>query len=142
MLKLHTPYTRTRKRKCLPSNNTSSCKFCVIKGFNCSLHESHPKLFALIDQNTIQHIETDTSHADRTRGHSSEVSTSQEDIMAADEPLQLPDKQVVFELVDLYFRLIHNVVHTMFHEHSCISDIQHEMLPPMVSFAIIALSAR
>jgi hypothetical protein len=55
--------------------------------------------------------------------------------------LLLP-KPLVTELTDLYFQLIHNGPHTMFHVLSFVTDLEVGLIPEFIILAMMALSAR
>lgn len=59
-----------------------------------------------------------------------------------DQSIQLPPKAVCLELVELYFDYIHDQFHSLFHRPSFIEDVEKGRAPPVILFAILALSAR
>jgi hypothetical protein len=62
--------------------------------------------------------------------------------MAPQNPVQMPPIPVCVELVHLYFDLIHDQFHSLFHRPSVIQDVEQGRTPPVILFAIMALSAR
>ena len=55
---------------------------------------------------------------------------------------QLPPKALCLELVHLYFDFIHDQFHSLFHKPSVIEDVEAGRAPPVIIFAMMALSAR
>ncbi|KAJ5757232.1 uncharacterized protein N7511_007414 [Penicillium nucicola] len=51
-------------------------------------------------------------------------------------------QELYHELVPLYFRYIHNVAHTMFHEASFMRQLHEGQAPPILVYAMYALAAR
>lgn len=54
----------------------------------------------------------------------------------------LPVRSVLRELVELYFGLIHNGPHTLFHVPSFLAELDGNRAPEVLLMAMIALSAR
>ncbi len=54
----------------------------------------------------------------------------------------LPARPVVHELVNLYFRLIHNCPHTLFHVPTILGDLGGVSIPELIVLSMMALSAR
>lgn len=57
------------------------------------------------------------------------------------DPLQLPTT-IVLEIVELYFDLIHDQFHTLFHRPTFTETVEKGTAPPVILYAMIALSAR
>jgi hypothetical protein len=64
-----------------------------------------------------------------------ETSTKQAEI-------PLPPLELCLELVELYFDLIHDQFHSLFHRPSFIEQVKKGTAPPVLLFAMMALSAR
>ncbi|KAL5354340.1 hypothetical protein ACLOAV_000429 [Pseudogymnoascus australis] len=54
----------------------------------------------------------------------------------------LPGGQLLREVVDIYFQLIHNVPHTLFYKPSFWADVESGEIPEMILLGMIALSLR
>lgn len=54
----------------------------------------------------------------------------------------LPGGQVLREVVDIYFQLIHNFPHTLFYKPSFWADIESGNIPEMILLGMVALSLR
>jgi hypothetical protein len=54
----------------------------------------------------------------------------------------LPPQALITELVQLYFDLIHDCFHSLFHPPTFIEDVARGDAPPVIVFAMMALSAR
>lgn len=54
----------------------------------------------------------------------------------------VPDKALTFELVELYFKYIHDQFHSLFHRPSFILDLHQGNAPTVIVYAMMALSAR
>lgn len=78
--------------------------------------------------NPLPDISPRSSECDRDRAQSLEV--------------QLPPMQLCLELVDLYFRYIHDLFHSLFHRPSLMQDVVDGTIPKVILYAIISLSAR
>lgn len=103
---------RESKRKCLANGTDSPCKRCLRLNFCCSI-------VAPADAGV---------HASLVTGDSfSEI---------------LPRPEVCNELVDLYFELIHDKDHSLFHRPSFITRQRSGLADMMHIYAILALAAR
>ena len=56
--------------------------------------------------------------------------------------MPLPPQELCLELVELYFDLIHDQFHSLFHRPSFIGQIRNGTAPRVLLFAMMALSAR
>ncbi|KAK0112921.1 hypothetical protein ONS95_014642 [Cadophora gregata] len=122
---------RLRKRKCLPidSEGSGCCQLCRDQALPCSLATTSSKNRRIVP-------------ADNSSSPvNSEVITSSK-ILPKEPSSLLPPQPVLDELVDLYFRLIHDGPHTLFHEPSFVSKVASNSAPAALVFAVIALSAR
>jgi len=54
----------------------------------------------------------------------------------------LPHLSLCLELVELYFDLIHDQFHTLFHRPSFTNAVEQGKAPPLILYAMLALSAR
>jgi hypothetical protein len=55
---------------------------------------------------------------------------------------QLPAMVVILELVELYFDLIHDQFHSLFHRSSFTEDVMHDRVPHVILNGMMAMSAR
>jgi len=56
--------------------------------------------------------------------------------------ISLPPWELCLELVELYFDLIHDQFHSLFHRPSFIEQVRTGTAPQVLLFAMMALSAR
>jgi Fungal specific transcription factor domain len=56
--------------------------------------------------------------------------------------MPLPPLELRLELVELYFDLIHDQFHSLFHRPSFIEQVKTDTAPRVLLFAMMALSAR
>jgi hypothetical protein len=49
---------------------------------------------------------------------------------------------VILELVELYFDLIHDQFHSLFHRSSFTEDVMHDRVPHVILNGMMAMSAR
>jgi hypothetical protein len=54
----------------------------------------------------------------------------------------LPGGQVLREVVDIYFQIIHNFPHTLFYKPGFWADVESGEIPEMILLGMIALSLR
>ncbi|CZR68016.1 uncharacterized protein PAC_17915 [Phialocephala subalpina] len=123
---------RVRKRKCIPipTDESGCCQLCKDQPVPCSLTTSYVKNRRI--------VRSDDRLSPVTAGNVVANSPS-----SADDPSSLiPPKSVLVELVDLYFRLIHDGPHTLFHEPTFLSNLSSKSVPISLLLAVIALSAR
>ncbi|PVH84960.1 hypothetical protein DL98DRAFT_568590 [Cadophora sp. DSE1049] len=122
---------RLRKRKCLPipGEDSGCCQLCRDQALPCSLTITSNKNRRIVPANNT------------TSPVNSEVIASPKN-PSNDPASLLPPKPVLNELVDLYFRLIHDGPHTLFHEPTFVSNLASNSVPAGLVFAVIALSAR
>ncbi len=123
-----------RKRRCIPipSDDSGCCQLCKDQSIPCSLTVSSSRNRRIVPASSHSPpvvSENTTLSSLHTSGHSS------------DQRL-LPPKPVIAELVDLYFRLIHDGPHTLFHEPTFISKLASNLIPEGLLFAVISLSTR
>lgn len=60
----------------------------------------------------------------------------------AETGMPLPPLELCLELVELYFDLIHDQFHSLFHRPSFIELVRKRTAPRVLLFAMMALSAR
>jgi hypothetical protein len=97
------------------------CSYCDERGFTCRRGRTPVK--------ARQHEITGTT----VQSLSSET---------AETGMPLPPRELCLELVELYFDLIHDQFHSLFHRPSFIELIRKGTAPRVLLFAMMALSAR
>jgi hypothetical protein len=60
----------------------------------------------------------------------------------ATEDVTLPPSAVCFHLATLYFDYVHDQLHTLFQKPAFMADMVMNKCPPVIMFAVVALSAR
>lgn len=60
----------------------------------------------------------------------------------ASNELILPPQVLQEQLVELYFRYIHDTFHSLFHQPSLLEDVRHGTVPRVILLSIISLSSR
>ncbi|KAL2820162.1 hypothetical protein BDW59DRAFT_164775 [Aspergillus cavernicola] len=116
---------RSRKRRCIPTSKGQACQLCLSLSAPCSL-SLVPRPDTTID-----------------RGGSSQTGRSRELPPALDNHLgALASREVCVELVNLYFRFIHDIPHTIFHQPSFLHRLNEGTAPMIHVYAMCALAAR
>lgn len=105
---------RKGKRRCDLAKANSACPQCIQRNMSCS---------ALQSPSTIQ-------------------STPPATYIPATMTTIVHDGEEIFQLVDLYFKFIHNQPHTLFHEPSFRSCVINGTASPQVLLSMMGLSAR
>jgi hypothetical protein len=77
-------------------------------------------------------------HSSQQGGVTSPYST---DSIATDD-VRLPPSVVCFHLATLYFDYVHDQLHTLFQKPAFMADMIMNKCPPVIMFAVVALSAR
>lgn len=78
------------------------------------------------------------------------ATTGMADMMALDRPVArgispqaaVQDKALCFELVELYFKYIHDQLHSLFHRPSFMLDLHEGTAPLVLVYGMMAMSAR
>ncbi|KIW14590.1 hypothetical protein PV08_07374 [Exophiala spinifera] len=121
---------RNRRRKCELAGPEPPCAWCKERGLPCSLAEDvklyHPK-------GQLSQPSLDSSLARSVGPHRDQTTT---------DAVQLPSAALCIELVELYFKYIHDLFHSLFHRPSVLEDVADGSMPEVLLFAIISLSAR
>jgi hypothetical protein len=126
-----------RKKRCIPTSPESigPCKLCQSLSAPCSLvpnFQHNPPIEGLLSlPDTTQSIESASPSTQRYRDNHDPSHTS-----------ILPPKALLRDLINLYFRLIHNGPHTLFHEPTFHAEFESDNLPPYLLLAIASVSAR
>jgi hypothetical protein len=124
------PDSRIRKRRCLPTPESGSCQLCKYQSIPCSLtcrNGQNRRIIPADDQ---------SSSATSGRATAAYLPTN------ADPLLLIPPKPVCNELVELYFRLIHDGPHTLFHKPTFLSRLAENVIPGYLLHAVVSLSTR
>ena len=79
----------------------------------------------------------------RARRHeNTEITFQSPSSETAETGMPLPPRELLLELVELYFDLIHDQFHSLFHRPSFIEQVRKGTAPRVLLFAMMALSAR
>lgn len=115
---------RSRRRKCvtLTDGGSTTCSYCRERGFTC--HRDGASIKAL--QRNVKAFLIQTPALVSAESHG----------------LPLPPPELCMELVELYFDLIHDQFHSLFHRPSFIEDVRRGEAPRLILFAMMALAAR
>jgi hypothetical protein len=116
-----------RKRKCDIVVNGEGCTSCQVRGAECS--RKHLPLLAASEPKR-------SSRARSPRLNGQVVATVEETTSG------LPPKPICVELSQLYFDLIHDKFHSLFHQPSMIQDVLDSRAPVVLLYGMMALSAR
>jgi hypothetical protein len=112
--------SRSRRRKCELQRGTNTCTYCSERGITC--------------------IRKEPSYGSTSPGSGPDSSVVVH--RPIENGLELPPPALCMELVELYFDLIHNQFHALFHPPSFIEDVRQGVAPRTILFAMMALSAR
>jgi hypothetical protein len=118
------PQNSSRRRKCHTPEFGTSCTYCVDRGIQCTRSSLPPR--------------------PRPPDVPKQLAPAIEQTAARSSPqtVELPPISVCVELTHLYFDLIHDQFHSLFHRPSVIRDVEEGKAPPVILFAMMALSAR
>lgn len=116
---------RKRRRRCETVSQGQACLHCIDRGVNCSFTAKANVSNGIWASSPISPTITEF---ELTRCQS--IST------------QLPTRPLCIELVDLYFRYIHDTFHSIFHRPSLMEEVEAGTVPTVLLFGIISLSAR
>ncbi|KAL2759326.1 hypothetical protein ACRALDRAFT_2094899, partial [Sodiomyces alcalophilus JCM 7366] len=120
---------RTRRRKCEVPVPGAQCVYCATQNISCSRAGSTtasavPAPSAAPPAQHVQHAQiAPKSHA---------ISPA----------AVVQDKALCFELVELYFKYIHDQLHSLFHRPSFMLDLHEGTAPLILVYGMLALSAR
>ncbi|ATY66663.1 Fungal specific transcription factor [Cordyceps militaris] len=117
--KLTHGHRRTRRRKCIRSQQGLTCDYCAARGLDC--HLSAETVFQSDGYETIVPWR---SHA---LTHKSKL---------------LPPTDLCLELIHLYFRYVHVSFHVLFHKPSFLDAYARGSLPRILLLAVMGLAAR
>ena len=122
---LRPKYCRHRRRKCTLARDGSACAFCTSRNVHCTLAANQ-----LTHSNLQRQLSNLRSYHESLASENSGGSSD------------LPDQALCDELVGLYFDMIHDKQHILFHRPTFIADQQRGQVPLVLVYAIIALAAR
>jgi len=112
----------SRRRKCDTNRGETKCVYCLTRDIPC---KRKPLSFL------------NTNHQDDASPVPSPTYIQPKVV-----ELPLPDSDLCLELVGLYFDLIHDQFHSIFHRPSFMEDLLRGVAPKVILFAMMALSAR
>lgn len=110
---------RSRRRKCVRSQQGTTCDYCSERQLQCNLSPE-----TIYVETGYEPIVPWSSH---TLTHKSKL---------------LPPTELCHELISLYFRYIHVSFHILFHKPSFLNDFRRGTLPRILLYAVMGLSAR
>ena len=136
MLIITLPHTfiRSRRRRCQTPAFGTACTFCTARNLPCTRDT----------QSINRPARTPTDGAQQLLASIPNEPVSSPHLVSEDIPQSngLPSKALCLELANLYFDYIHDQFHSLFHRPSLLRDIEAGVTPPVIVFAMIALSAR
>ncbi|KAL4888461.1 hypothetical protein BDV59DRAFT_196505 [Aspergillus ambiguus] len=124
---------RIRKRRCIPASSNLACRLCQSLSVRCSLDANYDPISSRRALQSNSFMPSTPKSSDRQK----ESGSNQ-------DPLQClrVSRDFRIELVSLYFRFIHNVAHSLFHEISFMRSIYEERESTLLVLFMAALSAR
>lgn len=112
----------TRKRRCIPASTSDGCRLCQALSIPCTLRRGS------------SHLNVATSHS---KDATHRVQREEDNRLGV-----FGSRELLLELVPLYFQYVHNIAHTIFHEPSFMKRLQQGKAPLMQVYAMCALAAR
>jgi len=134
------PMFSSRRRKCEALQLGAACTYCTERGLRCTRDSS----FLSSSSSTPQARSAKSKSAPNDAAvRELAPSTSYVDSQRLDQPPEdVPSRELCVELVHLYFDFIHDQFHTLFHRPTFVEDVENDRAPPVITFAMMALSAR
>jgi len=118
---------RSRRRKCAAQDNGSLvCVYCSVRGIRCERKAS---------RHGVRIFNAAISSNSPPDGSLISLTTENQ------TPFLLP-LDVCIELVELYFDLVHDQFHSLFHRPSFVASVHDGVAPKVLLFAMMAFSAR
>lgn len=132
-------YCRNRRRKCEFPGPGLPCTYCLSRRIQCT---GSSRINRVLPR---QHSASSEKNGKPTLASDVVPST----LLSVDvSPAQLnktpslPPQALCVELVNLYFDFIHDQFHSLFHRKTFEEDLRRGKVPPVVLYAMMALSAR
>lgn len=125
----------SRRRKCQTPTFGTACTYCVDRGLPCTRDT----------QSIVRPIRPPEVNQNQKILPSAPSIDSVVSPRILPEPYHasgLPPKELCLELARLYIDYIHDQFHSLFHPPSLLQDVEAGRAPPVIVFAIMALSAR
>ncbi|KAJ0415365.1 hypothetical protein BJY00DRAFT_266062 [Aspergillus carlsbadensis] len=117
---------RTRKRRCIPTTRGEACQLCHSLSIPCTLS-----------------LDPRPSVLNNHGGRIGSTPSPRQPPVALEGPLEvLASRDLCVELVQTYFRFIHDIPHTIFHEPSFLRRLNDGTAPTVHVYAMCALAAR
>ncbi|KAI1623355.1 fungal-specific transcription factor [Exophiala viscosa] len=129
---------RNRRWKCEVVTPKSPCTWCQDRQLTCSFTSSTARKKDWSEA----HWEPRPYDSSSETGIRDEVASSADYQAAPSTSNGLPSNALRIELVELYFRYIHDTFHSLFHRPSLVQDVIDETIPEVLLFGIISLSSR
>ncbi|ODM14251.1 hypothetical protein SI65_08402 [Aspergillus cristatus] len=149
---------RVRKRRCVPSDNGDECVLCQSLSIPCSLSQNYTEPEGPVLKRDFQGTPRQLAEREKPLNGASlssfpaTAATAAPSSFAFSSHALRPVKPqrsplvttpvVLLELVSLYFRFVHNIAHTLFHEASFIRRFNEGRASLLHVHAMCALSAR
>lgn len=130
-----------RKLKCI-RGKSNACRFCDAQHLDCSLPVRNQAVPRVEQQSKRALAAQPLSTVQSPGGVPHRASSAQllHDVVKQD--LQLPPVEVCNEIVDLYFQILHDKQHALFHPPTFIRAQREGTAPPILVLAIITYTAR
>ncbi|KAF6824332.1 C6 transcription factor [Colletotrichum plurivorum] len=138
---------RARRRKCEVPIGGGQCTYCATQNVACSRAGSiiQPKAVVPVSPLSVSPLSVSVA---------TPKTPTVTEIMVASPPaasltpaavtpaVAVADKALCFELVELYFKYIHDQLHSLFHRPSFMLDLHEGNAPLVLVYGMMALSAR
>lgn len=131
-------FDRARRRKCVSQDGHEKCDYCELHGTEC-VHEL-PR-GGWYEQRAIQQSQAGTV-SNETYQSPSGSGVSPISHHALEQPVLLPETNLLLELVGLYFDYIHDQFHSLFHRPSFFEDIAQQTVPEGLLYGMVGLGSR
>ncbi|PNH60983.1 hypothetical protein VD0002_g6745 [Verticillium dahliae] len=152
---------RARRRKCEVPIPGGQCAYCSAQNLACSRAGSIiqpkksptspvPPAVVSMDMTMTRdmgHVMSPTTTTTATAmtlttGAAATTTNTSPQIMGISPAAAVQDKALCFELVELYFKYIHDQLHSLFHRPSFMLDLHEGTAPLVLVYGMMALSAR
>lgn len=127
-------YTSSRKRRCTFVHSLNSCKECISKGARCSLSDQGGTISdnSRSRRTLLPHQQSTSVSPGLHRGFSSSSLSIYE----------APDHDLCLELIALYFDIIHDKQHVLFHPPTFVAQYHAGQAPEFLVWGMAALVSR
>ena len=129
-----------RRRKCEVFELGAACTYCNERGLQCTRDSSTQSPSS--SQSQSRSVKSKSASKDVAVRELAPSSSNMYPQRVTQQSYELPTRELYLELVHLYFDFIHDQFHTLFHRPTFIEDVENDRAPPIIIFAMMALSAR